>query len=136
MLLQYWFFYPFNDAFWLFDHDGDWEHVTVKLDAAMHPEGAYVARVSTHDGHADAASFAVDGAGAGAGEHPLRRRPGRGKPSREHASGTRRRSELGCAAREAEPSRAEEAGVHGRGARGPPKVNSTRWPSGSRSIAT
>jgi hypothetical protein len=30
--LQYWFFYPFNDGPLWFDHEGDWEHVTVDLD--------------------------------------------------------------------------------------------------------
>jgi hypothetical protein len=48
ILLQYWFLYPFNDAYWAFDHDGDWEHVTVRLDAAGQPLGAWYAR------HADA----------------------------------------------------------------------------------
>lgn len=48
VLLQYWFLYPFNDAFWAFDHDGDWEHVTVRLDASGRPAGAWLAR------HADA----------------------------------------------------------------------------------
>ena len=32
VLVQYWFFYPFNDAHWLFDHEGDWEHVAVRLE--------------------------------------------------------------------------------------------------------
>jgi hypothetical protein len=44
ILLQYWFLYAFNDAFWAFDHDGDWEHVTVKLDGAGRPEGAFYSR--------------------------------------------------------------------------------------------
>jgi hypothetical protein len=44
VLLQYWFFYPFNDGYWIFDHEGDWEHVTVKLDGALRAEGAYYAR--------------------------------------------------------------------------------------------
>ncbi|BDG02165.1 hypothetical protein [Anaeromyxobacter oryzae] len=44
ILLQYWFFYAFNDAFWAFDHEGDWEHVTVRLDAAARPVGAWYAR--------------------------------------------------------------------------------------------
>lgn len=49
IVLQYWFFYAFNDAFWAFDHEGDWEHVSVRLDAAGRPVGAWYAR------HADAA---------------------------------------------------------------------------------
>jgi hypothetical protein len=32
--IQYWFFYPFNDGRGLFDHEGDWEHVTVQTDWA------------------------------------------------------------------------------------------------------
>ena len=42
--LQYWFFYPYNDGPIFFDHDSDWEHVTVRLDAKRRPVGAYLAR--------------------------------------------------------------------------------------------
>lgn len=35
--LQYWFFYPRNDGPLFFDHDGDWEHVTVFLDRELTP---------------------------------------------------------------------------------------------------
>ncbi len=44
VLLQYWFFYAFNDAYGVFDHEGDWEHVTVKLAADLAPVGAWYAR--------------------------------------------------------------------------------------------
>lgn len=44
LLVQYWFFYPFNDFHVLFDHEGDWEHVTVLLDAGRRPVGAWYAR--------------------------------------------------------------------------------------------
>ena len=44
VMLQYWFFYAFNDAYGLFDHEGDWEHVTVKLGPSLSPEGAFYAR--------------------------------------------------------------------------------------------
>ncbi len=44
LLVQYWFFYPFNDFHVLFDHEGDWEHVTVRLDAQLKPLGAWYAR--------------------------------------------------------------------------------------------
>jgi VPS62-like protein len=44
IVLQYWFFYAFNDAFWAFDHEGDWEHVSLRLDAAGHPLGAWYAQ--------------------------------------------------------------------------------------------
>ena len=29
--IQYWFFYPYNRAPLFFDHEGDWEHITVEL---------------------------------------------------------------------------------------------------------
>lgn len=35
--IQYWFFYPYNDGPLFFDHDHDWEHVTVRLHAAGEP---------------------------------------------------------------------------------------------------
>jgi hypothetical protein len=44
VLVQYWFFYPFNDFHVLFDHEGDWEHVTVRLDRLARPVGAWFAR--------------------------------------------------------------------------------------------
>ena len=44
LLVEYWFFYPFNDFHVLFDHEGDWEHVTVRLDAKQEPVGAWYAR--------------------------------------------------------------------------------------------
>ncbi|NIT36405.1 MAG: hypothetical protein GTN49_07880, partial [candidate division Zixibacteria bacterium] len=28
-VIQYWFFYPFND--WVNDHEGDWEHINVRI---------------------------------------------------------------------------------------------------------
>lgn len=42
--VQYWFFYAYNDGPALFDHESDWEHVTVRLDAADAPVGVYFAR--------------------------------------------------------------------------------------------
>lgn len=44
VLVQYWFFYPFNRAFAFFDHDGDWEHITVRLGRDLRPMGAWYAR--------------------------------------------------------------------------------------------
>jgi hypothetical protein len=44
LLVQYWFFYPFNDFHVLFDLEGDWEHVTVRLDERDRPLGAWYAR--------------------------------------------------------------------------------------------
>lgn len=66
VLLQYWFLYPFNDAYGLFDHEGDWEHVTVKLGADLRPEGAWYAR------HHDVAeAFFPWDALAREGDHPV-----------------------------------------------------------------
>ena len=42
--LQYWFYYPYNTGFLVFDHDSDWEHVTVSLDGGRRPTGAAFAR--------------------------------------------------------------------------------------------
>jgi hypothetical protein len=44
VVLQYWFFYAFNDAYGFFDHEGDWEHVSVRLGPSLEPEGAWYAR--------------------------------------------------------------------------------------------
>jgi hypothetical protein len=41
--LQYWFFYPYNDGLAIFDHESDWEHVTVRLDRSRNPVGVYYA---------------------------------------------------------------------------------------------
>jgi hypothetical protein len=35
--LQYWFYYPYNDGPLVFDHDSDWEHVSVELGADGRP---------------------------------------------------------------------------------------------------
>ena len=67
VLVQYWFFYPFNDAHWLFDHEGDWEHVTVRLDADHRPVGAWYAR---HDFCAPGRWFGWD-ALQREGDHPV-----------------------------------------------------------------
>lgn len=42
--LQYWFFYPFNDGLVLFDHEGDWERVTVQLDRGGDPSALLLAQ--------------------------------------------------------------------------------------------
>ena len=44
LYLQYWFFYPYNDGALFFDHEGDWEHVTVVLGRGEEPLGMYAAR--------------------------------------------------------------------------------------------
>jgi hypothetical protein len=45
--IQYWFFYAYNDGVSGFNHEGDWEHVNVKLDAANNPLTVYF---SAHNG--------------------------------------------------------------------------------------
>ena len=35
--VQYWFFYPYNDGPFFFDHDADWEHVTIDVDRSGVP---------------------------------------------------------------------------------------------------
>lgn len=47
--VQYWFFYPYNDGPLLFDHEGDWEHATVRLDEQGEPVGVYLARHEDND---------------------------------------------------------------------------------------
>ena len=44
VVLQYWFFYAFNDAYGVFDHEGDWEHVSVRLGTDLRPQGAWYSR--------------------------------------------------------------------------------------------
>jgi hypothetical protein len=38
--VQYWFFYPYNDGPLFFDHEHDWEHVTVRLTDDREPVSA------------------------------------------------------------------------------------------------
>ena len=42
--VQYWFFYPYNDGPLFFDHDGDWEHVTVEVAPDGRPRAVYFAQ--------------------------------------------------------------------------------------------
>jgi hypothetical protein len=35
--IQYWFFYPYNDFIGGFNHESDWEHITVQLNASQQP---------------------------------------------------------------------------------------------------
>lgn len=41
--LQYWFFYAYNDSVSLMNHEADWEHVNVRLDANYAANGVYYA---------------------------------------------------------------------------------------------
>jgi hypothetical protein len=48
--LQYWFFYPYNEApVFLFNHEGDWEHITVELGANGVPRSVDFAQHSNND---------------------------------------------------------------------------------------
>ena len=42
--IQYWVFYPYNDFVASANHEGDWEHVTVRLDANRQPAGVWFAQ--------------------------------------------------------------------------------------------
>ena len=41
IVLQYWFFFPYNSWWLLGRHQGDWEHIAVVLDAQQQPHHAY-----------------------------------------------------------------------------------------------
>jgi hypothetical protein len=42
--VQYWFFYTYNEGPLFFDHDTDWEHITVDVDPSGVPRGVYFAQ--------------------------------------------------------------------------------------------
>lgn len=44
VLLQYWFFYPYNSFHRVGNHDADWEHITVHVGPDGRPRGAWYAR--------------------------------------------------------------------------------------------
>lgn len=67
LLLQYWFFYPFNKFHGFFDHEADWEHVTVRLGPEGRPRGAWYAR---HDKNAPGVWVSWSGM-AREGTHPV-----------------------------------------------------------------
>jgi hypothetical protein len=45
--IEYWFFYPFNDGFSVFNHESDWEHVKLTFDTRGEPVEI---RFAQHDG--------------------------------------------------------------------------------------
>lgn len=50
--VQYWFFYPYSNGPLFFDHDSDWEHVTLELDSERRAVGAELAQhENDHPGH-------------------------------------------------------------------------------------
>jgi hypothetical protein len=71
--IQYWFFYPYNDYFKVLQHEGDWEHITVTLDAKQNPIRAYYAAHSSGAQHDWNALEKVDDSGreSAAGTHPV-----------------------------------------------------------------
>ena len=42
--IQYWFFYTYNEGPLFFDHDSDWEHITVEVEPSGVPRGVYFAQ--------------------------------------------------------------------------------------------
>ena len=65
--LQYWFFYPYNDRYGFFDHEGDWEHVTVHLDEQRRPRELMLAQ---HGNNRPGESRPWEGVRL-EGEHPI-----------------------------------------------------------------
>ena len=47
--VEYWFYYPYNEGPLFFQHESDWEHMTVRLDEEGRPLGAYLARHEDND---------------------------------------------------------------------------------------
>lgn len=45
--IQYWFFYPYNDSVGSFNHEADWEHITVRVD---HSGNFLTAWYAQHEG--------------------------------------------------------------------------------------
>jgi hypothetical protein len=65
--IQYWFFYPYNDGPLFFDHETDWEHITVRLSALREPERVDFAR---HENDTPGVSYAWASVRREA-EHPI-----------------------------------------------------------------
>jgi hypothetical protein len=65
--IQYWFFYPYNDGPLFFDHEHDWEHVTVRLSPLREPERVDLAR---HENDSPGVSYPWSLARR-EGEHPI-----------------------------------------------------------------
>lgn len=65
--LQYWSYFPFNDGPLFFDHESDWEHVTVELDPSGEPVAVSYAR---HENNAPGVRYAWSDVGR-EGNHPV-----------------------------------------------------------------
>jgi Vacuolar protein sorting-associated protein 62 len=65
--VQYWFFYAFNANPPFFDHDADWEHVTVRVTAQGQPVGVYFAQ----HGDSSPGVFRAWGDVRRAADHPI-----------------------------------------------------------------
>jgi len=65
--LQYWFYYPYNDGPAFFDHESDWEHVTVRVDREGSPRGLYLA----HHEENNPGAYRAWGRVRREGDHPV-----------------------------------------------------------------
>jgi hypothetical protein len=73
--VQYWFFYTYNEGPLFFDHDSDWEHITVEVEPNGVPRGVYFAQHGNNNPGVYRPWSEVrkigDKTGATIGEHPL-----------------------------------------------------------------
>lgn len=46
--VTYWFFYAYDDGYGPWNHEGDWEHISIKLGANDHPDDVYLYRHNCH----------------------------------------------------------------------------------------
>ena len=65
--VQYWFFYAYNESLLFFDHDADWEHITVVVGSDGNPRGVAFAH-HTNSTHGDLRPWSEIRA---VGEHPV-----------------------------------------------------------------
>lgn len=68
IVLQYWLYFPFNDGPLVFDHESDWEHVSVELDADENPRFFVLAR---HENNAPGVRVPWDEVPREDGDHPV-----------------------------------------------------------------
>jgi len=69
--IQYWFFYTYNEGPLFFDHDCDWEHVTVDVDRSGVPRGVSFAQHGNNSPGVYRAWNEVRKLEGATGEHPL-----------------------------------------------------------------
>jgi hypothetical protein len=69
VVLQYWLYFAYNDTLLpLFDHESDWEHVTVELNEQLEPEYLVLAR---HGNNAPGARYPWSKVPTEDGTHPI-----------------------------------------------------------------